>query len=215
MGGMTRFTSLVAALALALPAVAAADAVPPPPMNCPTGARPLDFCHGPQTCRIADCTDNADCNAGEECVERALCVREHCCGGFSCTIDGATPPRYTHVDGPCGAGGGCEGFGATCETSRVCVPITGSDAGPPLTDGGGTDGGGVDGGGTDGGGTDGGGADMDAGDSDSGPSGGMDAGPDGPTDGGCCSVVGHGHPYGGAVALVLVALVGLRLRRKR
>lgn len=226
---MRRPITLAALLAVSqlVPAGAVhADAISPPPTSCPVGSVPI-ACHGPQTCRLVTCTGDGDCGAGETCLPRDLCLREHCCGGIGCVLDGSTPPRYQHVESPCGTGGSCASIGTTCETVRVCVPTTKPDGG--LTDGGGSDGGGpdVDAGDADmdgGSSTDGGSSAMDGGGSgdgggagmDSGPAGGADAGPP-VTDGGCCSVSGRRGGLGGLVGLgfLLAALLRLGRRRRR
>lgn len=208
------------AVLLAVPAAGRADAIGPPPTDCPAGSTAVDFCHGPATCRTATCEDDADCGSGMTCSEQALCTREHCCSGRCCAIDCGEPPTtYTHVEGPCSAGDTCDAVGTTCNKIKVCVPAS-SDAGTATDAGGGDmDAGGDDtdagGGGTDAGGTDGGEGGMDAGDGvDAG--GGTDAGPGrGTDDGGCCAVLGgRGQAR---LALLAVALLGLAvwLRRGR
>ncbi|MGE0786931.1 MAG: hypothetical protein AB7S26_14760 [Sandaracinaceae bacterium] len=223
---------------------ASADVLAPPPASCPEGSTPVTFCHGPETCEIAECTTNADCGVGQVCAARALCVRTHCCSGRGCGLP--TRVEYTHVAGPC-TGGTCTDFDTACEQHFVCVsgsrdagtprPDAGRvDAGGPDHDAGGTasDGGGTtpDGGGTasDGGGTasdggsasmDGGGASMDGGGAGSDAGGAAmdsgsvaDAGESGGTDGGCCSVVGRRSSVA-PWAFGLVLALGFLRRRAR
>jgi len=220
---MLRSSSLALAVLLLAPTVASADAVGPPPSMCPEGSTAVGFCHGPPTCEIADCSGDADCEAGEVCAPRNLCVVEHCCSGRCCGGMCSDPPTvYDHISGPCAAGGTCSGFGESCETRRVCVEATGMDAGVDAgTEDAGTDAGGTDAGDTE---TDAGGADDDAGSAamDAGgstgmdaSSGGVDAGDEGgSSDGGCgCGVADR--PAAPGVGLLLIGLAMLSLRRAR
>lgn len=183
-----------------VPSLALADAVGPPPADCPEGSTAVDTCHGPETCEVADCTNDGECGAGMRCQERMLCVREHCCSGFACTMPGMGT-RYTHVAGPCGAGGTCGDPSLSCSTGRVCVPddstpdaggtdsgTPGSDSGAPASDSGATP--------------------MDSG------SAGADGGTTSSSRGGCCSVIGARDPRV-PLALLGLALVGLVARRGR
>lgn len=108
---------------LLAPGVAWADALSPPPMECPDGSRPR-HCHGPSTCQIAACSRDGDCRSGQVCRTRSLCVRSHNCGGWN------QVPVIMHVVGPCNDKGECEGTGgALCKGLQVCVPGSRADAG--------------------------------------------------------------------------------------
>lgn len=202
-------TSIIALLVSIPSALASADAVPPPPDSCPEGSTAVDFCHGPQTCQIATCTNDGECGAGRVCRQRMLCVREHCCSGICCASAGCEPTTYEHVAGAC-AGGACEELGTTCESRSVCVPGAAIDAGrvdAGRTDAGRTDAGRTDAGRTDAGRNDAGRAQNDAGRGD--------AGDGGVTDGGCCSAAGAENELGGALFLALVIATVVRFARKK
>lgn len=201
------------ALSFIIAGSARADVLSPAPPSCPEGSVGRE-CHGPPLCAALTCEIDTDCAAGSRCVERALCARgETCAGGW-----GGPGTPNTHIDGPCGSGGSCEGWGTTCQSLKVCVPIANLDGGTPRPDAGG---GSTDAGGTSsdgGGGTrDGGGAASDAGGdagrarTDSGSSR-PDAG-GGTTSGGCCSAAGARSGAGGALFAALV--IGTALRRSR
>jgi len=111
------FAALVAGL-LGVPASAAADVVMPPPSACPEGST-ARRCHGPQTCAITGCAEDP-CPEGQVCVERALCVRGHCCSGRNCGRPSAV--NVDHVTGPCDAEGACAEGTGSCQTRSVCVP---------------------------------------------------------------------------------------------
>ncbi len=103
---------LILAAAMAWPA--AADVVGPPPDHCPNGSIP-DSSHAGPTCWPSVCSSNSDCDSGEVCVERALCVEpvhgfSHG-GGF--TLD--------HAVTSCDGSGVCPP-GATCQSDRRCMP---------------------------------------------------------------------------------------------
>jgi hypothetical protein len=185
---------------------ARADVLAPPPPSCEAGSVGED-CHGPPLCRALTCETNADCGAGRVCVGRPLCARrDQCCSGRACGDE--TVERYTHIEGPCGAGNSCDAWGTACETIKVCVPGASSpDAGSTATDAGATDAGsapadaGRDGGGT-----------------DSGPIGprdsGRDAGGGTVAGGGCCSATGARSGAGGALFAVLMLVTALRRARR-
>ncbi|HJL17774.1 MAG TPA: hypothetical protein RMH99_19065 [Sandaracinaceae bacterium LLY-WYZ-13_1] len=214
------FASFALAALVAAPAPVFADVVSPPPTDCPEGSGPVDFCHGPPTCSASTCATDEDCAGELVCRDRDLCTLEHCCSGRCCAMDCGSPPtKYTHVEGPCGAGGTCDGFGASCTSIRVCVRPSPEDAGAGDEDAGSAD---EDAGGED---LDAGGEDPDAGDegTDAGDEGmdagdeGMDAGDgtSGETDGGCCSVVGARSGVGGGLFASLLALTVVRRLRRR
>jgi len=206
-----RLIAFIASLGL-VPSVALADAVGPPPSMCPEGSTAVDFCHGPPTCEIAECSGDADCGPGQACAPQELCVAEHCCSGRCCAMDcGSEPTRYDHIAGPCSTGGTCSGFGESCQTRRVCVDAAGVDAGSddldagdPVTDAGSEDDDagseGMDAGGSSG---------MDA------ASPGVDGGDEaGTSDGGCGCGVAERPAVPGEIWL-LVALATLGVRRLR
>lgn len=184
--------ALVAVVLALSPTLAHADALGPPPASCPEGSAPV-ACHGPETCEIADCITEGDCRAGERCMQRMLCVREHCCSGVACTIPDSMPLRYTHVAGPCGASGSCGDPSLSCASHRVCVP------GTPLPDSGSATDSGT-------GGTDSGGAWID--------SGSTDAGRGSSSGGGCCAVLGVRSAYA-PLAITALALLAVAVRRRR
>ncbi|HJL18392.1 MAG TPA: MYXO-CTERM sorting domain-containing protein [Sandaracinaceae bacterium LLY-WYZ-13_1] len=118
---------LVLALVCVSPAVAAADVVGPPPDDCVLGAEGT-VCHGLEYCRPLDCTSDADCDGGEICQTRDLCIETRTCGGRRLP-DSGPPPSVASATATCSEA--CaEG---TCETRNVCVP----DGTPPGTDDGG------------------------------------------------------------------------------
>ncbi len=196
---------------------ARADVVSPPPERCPGGSKPVEFCHGPPTCRALTCETDADCSGGMVCRDARICTTEYCCSGRCCGGGcGSEPTVYTHVFGPCDSSGGCADFGAACTMQKVCVRGTSTDAG--LRDAGptGTDAGRRDGGetGADAGGRDAGRAGVDAGRRDAGRA--RDAGTSGTPAGGCCSVAGRdGNALGGVLFALAVALAPLLRRRRR
>ena len=165
---------------------ARADAVGPPPADCPAGSFG-DSCHGGPFCRPSTCESDAACAGGETCQEVKVCVGGVQCGGGIETLD--DPPIPTFV-GLCKDDGTCDGE-ATCQPLKQCV-------GAPDPTSGGT-------GGTSG--TAGGTGGSSGGDSASGTSGGT-----GTDKRGCAGCSTDGGP--GVVALALLAL-GQLLRRRR
>lgn len=128
---MTRWAALGflgAALAAIVSASARADVVEMP-MSCPEGSAAA-FCHGPATCAPRGCVSASDCNAGEVCAARSLCIETHTCYGIpmSSFVD--------HVLGACDASGACASPG-NCESLFVCAtgPVT-VDTGTPGVDAG-------------------------------------------------------------------------------
>jgi hypothetical protein len=205
----------IAVLLVGLADGARADVLSPPPERCPEGSAGRD-CHGPPLCAALICEIDSDCADGSRCVERPLCARsETCAGGW-----GGSGTPNTHVDGPCGSGGTCDGWGTSCQNLKVCVAIGNLDAGTPRPDAGGSP---TDAGGTT---TDAGGTSIDAGAgatdagrdgggrTDSGPSR-QDAGGGGTTSGGCCSAVGARSGAGGALFVALILATALRRSRRR
>ena len=118
----------LALLALLLvPSTAAADAVGPDPTDCPLGTVGTS-CHGMEYCRPLSCTSSSDCDAGEICQSRDLCITSGTCGGLM-PPDAEPPPPRTVVTASC-SGACAEG---ACESRMVCVP----DGTPPGTGDGG------------------------------------------------------------------------------
>ena len=73
---------------------ARADAVGPPPADCPAGSFG-DSCHGGPFCRPSTCESDAACAGGEICQEVKVCVGGVQCGGGIETLD--DPPIPTFV----------------------------------------------------------------------------------------------------------------------
>src|SRR5690606_334979 len=89
-------------------------------------------CHGPPLCAALSCETDDDCAATARCAERPLCARSVTCGGGW----GGPGTPHTHVDGPCGNGHSCDGWGTSCQILKVCVPAASVDAGSPGLDAG-------------------------------------------------------------------------------
>ncbi len=121
---------LVALLSFALlcsPAIAWADVVGPPPEDCPAGTRPMSSHCGPH-CIADTCSNDSECNDGESCVERSLCIYQYQgpCGNHP--PDAATT-THDAVAAACPNGNACDK--GTCETLDVCsAPIPPAD---PIT----------------------------------------------------------------------------------
>jgi hypothetical protein len=100
--------------AVACPRPAAADAVPPPPSDCPPGTRGVSN-HSGQICAVAECADDRSCGEDQACGDYPLCVARD-----------ASPPaglgRSARVGGRCERGTCPAGF--TCEPKPHCVPRT-------------------------------------------------------------------------------------------
>lgn len=101
---------------LLIPAAASADVVGPEPTDCPTGTFGT-VCHGLEYCALDGCATDGDCDAGEICQSRDLCIRQATCGGRRLP-DSAPPPPMDTVEGTCSDT--CES--GTCESRMVCVP---------------------------------------------------------------------------------------------
>lgn len=123
------FALVASVLALVAGAeVARADAIVMP-ASCPESS--IDgFCHGPPTCVPRACTSTLDCDVGEVCAARDLCVEPHSCFG------GTGTTTLQHVVSACDASGGCA-TGASCTSFFVCAPgPVLVDTGPPARDAG-------------------------------------------------------------------------------
>jgi hypothetical protein len=113
--------ALVAA-ALGAGASARADAVPPPPAECPAGTRGETDHYGPH-CTPADCQTDADC-PGQRCQPYALCV-------FDRVFE--SPRGNTHrreAKGACNAGQKCP-LDSPCRPGNYCFAA--NVAAPPPT----------------------------------------------------------------------------------
>jgi len=104
---------LLLALLLA-PGPALADAIGPPPEHCPNGSIP-ESSHAGEYCWPSTCTSSADCEQGQECVERALCIEP--VQGYS----RGGPFTVDHAVTSCGADGNCPA-GSTCISDLRCMP---------------------------------------------------------------------------------------------
>ena len=132
-----------ALLSLSLvPATAGADAVPPPPTNCPDGTTGMT-CHGGQYCQPSPCKSNADCSGGQVCLPRAFCLGHVTCGGGIFPPDGSPSTVAEPAAGAaCASSADCDG-GAMCATQSLCVSpgSSGSSGGSSGGSGGGSSGG--------------------------------------------------------------------------
>lgn len=102
----------ILALALVLSSsTALADVLPPPmPITCPAGAREGTG-HCGTVCYPVQCESAADCQEGEACEARPLCLEDVTCGGWG----GST----TIVHGACPSGSCADG---SCRSIRTCGP---------------------------------------------------------------------------------------------
>lgn len=96
--------------------IARADPVPPPPPSCPEGGLP-STCHAGPFCAVRDCVDKTECQLGEACENRELCIGEIVCWGYP-------PTTVDTVEGVCPGGIPCSN--GTCETRKVCVTPSGA-----------------------------------------------------------------------------------------
>lgn len=108
------------------PSLAYADAIEPPPTDCPVGSEG-DSSHCGAGCRPRGCVSVGDCRIGETCAARDLCIRSTPCGG--------------DVESACGSAPCASGV--MCTSVFVCAPgTTPADAGrrdaggPPAIDSG-------------------------------------------------------------------------------
>ena len=125
-------TTLAAVLSLAVllsPASAGADAVSPPPDDCPAGSEGTAS-HCGAYCRPIACNDDSDCDDGKSCLEQSLCIYqiEGPCGGW--IPQDAGVEYYDAVNGICSDGAACNS--GQCQAIKVCAAAgtTGSSGGP-------------------------------------------------------------------------------------
>ncbi|MBL9104754.1 MAG: hypothetical protein JNL82_27670 [Myxococcales bacterium] len=145
---MQQLRALVVAASVGLVALSAssarADAVMPPPRDCPDGAVG-DTGHNGPWCRPTTCNVDGDCaGVGERfgggsaparvCREQGLCVEvrsEKSASGWS----HGQPFERTFAHGACGDAAACTAP-ATCEAVKRCVvaaaPTTGAPTQPPV-----------------------------------------------------------------------------------
>jgi len=98
-------------------ATARADAVEPPPENCPAGTYPTSGHCGPH-CIADTCSQDSVCDEGGSCVERSLCVFQFQgpCGNH---LPDAATTVHDAVAAACGSGGTCSK--GKCQTLDVCA----------------------------------------------------------------------------------------------
>ena len=107
------------------PSDAGADAVGPPPKNCPAGSEG-ESCHGGPYCDPLECTDDSKCKDGKTCQQVHYCVKQlDCAGGW-----GKGPYYRDEVKGLCEAGSKCSN--GSCTALKVC--LAGSVAGDGAGD---------------------------------------------------------------------------------
>jgi MYXO-CTERM domain-containing protein len=127
----TRCATLAGALAIALSSRAAmADAVGPPPSNCPDGTMG-NSCHGGVYCQPDTCTKDSDCATGQTCASRSFCVAQvSCFNGFD---PDAGPDYEPNAEVACASAADCDD-GAVCTLEEVCVtPGSGGSGGSSGT----------------------------------------------------------------------------------
>jgi hypothetical protein len=107
-----------------VPSAASADAIGPPPSDCPDGSEGRS-CHGNAYCAVDGCISPAECAFGDGCVVRELCIETVPCFG------GAGGTMVTTVTST-----GCAGCAGRCESHFVCAGDGAVDAGPPRIDAG-------------------------------------------------------------------------------
>jgi uncharacterized protein (TIGR03382 family) len=118
-------------IALLLPAVALADAVPGPPENCPRGATGTTS-HEGTWCAPTTCASDTDCWEGRCTQDIGLCVtsQQIPCGGRggwdpNCKVTQSIAHRTCRSDKDCATG--------TCEVASRCAmawnPLRGRDVG--------------------------------------------------------------------------------------
>lgn len=127
-----------------------ADAVPPPPTNCPQGAAG-ETGHGGEYCAPQTCQSDQDCKGGNVCRDAGLCeLSRSYCGGRP-PPDGNNCSTITEALKVCKEGDDCGT--ATCVVAKRCVapgasePVAKPDTPSSTEQGGGSanERGGVDG----------------------------------------------------------------------
>ena len=107
--------AVLGAALLAAPAAARADAIGPPPQDCPAGTVG-ESCHGGPFCDPEECTGDSTCKDGKTCQAVKYCTRQlDCAGGW-----GKGPYYRTEVKGLCGINSTCAS-GGTCTSLKVCL----------------------------------------------------------------------------------------------
>jgi len=125
---------------LCLPA--RADKVPPPPPDCLPGSTARTG-HGGPYCDPKTCEADSDCEGGETCQERALCIAEFKGGGRR--PENVEPPTYHSVVNTCDKadGSACSlpaeaanrywgKKDGTCQSLKTCL-AGGAAAAPPKS----------------------------------------------------------------------------------
>ncbi|MBI4699786.1 MAG: hypothetical protein HY744_01245 [Deltaproteobacteria bacterium] len=104
--------------ALLCPATARADALPPPPENCPPGSTGQTG-HCGVYCAPRVCSDVSQCQPGEVCQEQPLCIGQlqGPCGNVP---PDAAPEYIDTVEGYCHAQAPC--VKGQCQKRKVCSP---------------------------------------------------------------------------------------------
>ncbi len=137
---MKALLTLLVVASIGVASVAAADAIPPPPENCPAGSTPVSSHSGsgcklnPPTncpsgwrgmlggvCGLSECEQDAQCTNGRVCREASLCMEKHDVHHHR-MAETFTEWRAYNV---CTSASACESP-RSCRSQRVCVePKTG------------------------------------------------------------------------------------------
>ncbi len=143
---MKALLALLVVASVGVASVAAADAIPPPPENCPAGSTPVSSHSGagcklnPPTncpsgwrgmlggvCGLSACKQDAQCTGGRVCREASLCMEKHEVH-HPRMAETFTEWRAYNV---CAAGVTCESP-RSCRSQRVCVEAEIGQAVPLL-----------------------------------------------------------------------------------